>query len=124
MCSARACRAGSPTARPMASARATSSFAASRRPLTACTYPRTYRPPASGRWAPAVSASSIPSSARSSAAGIRAVDDHVPAVREDALDVLGRQPLLVRDDLHVRIERLDRALGRVHLGLAEPLSRV
>ena len=35
-------------------------------------------------------------------AGVRAVDDHVPAVAEDALDVLGREPLLVRSHVHVR----------------------
>src|SRR5206468_1422012 len=34
---------------------------------------------------------------------VRAVDDHVPAVGEDPLDVLGREPLLVGDDVDVGV---------------------
>ena len=55
---------------------------------------------------------------------VGAVDDHVPAVGEDPLDVLGVEPLLERHDVHVRVERLDRALRRCDLRLAEPLGRV
>ena len=55
---------------------------------------------------------------------VGAVDDHVPAVTEDPLDVLGGQPLLERDDLHVGVERLERPLRREHLGLAEPVGGV
>ena len=55
---------------------------------------------------------------------VGAVDDHVPAVGEDSLDVLRRQPLLVGDHGHVGIERLDRPLGGEHLGLAERVRRV
>ena len=55
---------------------------------------------------------------------VGAVDDHVPAVGEDPLDVLRVEPLLERHDLHVRVERLDRALRRCDLRLAEPLGRV
>src|SRR5919199_748021 len=43
---------------------------------------------------------------------------------EDAVDVLGRQPLLVRDHLHVGVQRLDRPLRGLHLRLAEHLRRV
>ena len=43
---------GSPTARPMSRARPRSSSAASSRPLTAWTYPRTYSPPLRGAAAP------------------------------------------------------------------------
>ena len=52
------------------------------------------------------------------------VDDHVPALAEDPVDVLGGQPLL--EDLHgdVGVERLDRALGGLGLRLAEALGRV
>src|SRR5881398_1632380 len=35
---------------------------------------------------------------------VGAVDDHVPAVGEDPLDVLRREPLDVGDDLDVRVE--------------------
>ena len=55
---------------------------------------------------------------------VGAVDDHVPALAEDPLDVLGRQPLLVGLDDDVGVERLDRALRREHLGLAERVGRV
>ena len=55
---------------------------------------------------------------------VRAVDDYVPALAEDALDVLRRQPL--REDSHrdVGVERLDRALGRLRLALADAVRRV
>ena len=55
---------------------------------------------------------------------VGAVDDHVPAVGEDPLDVLRVEPLLERHDVHVRVERLDRALRGRDLRLAEPLGRV
>ena len=55
---------------------------------------------------------------------VRPVEDHVPAVREDPLDVLGVEPLLEGDDRDVGVERLDRALRRVDLRLAEPVGRV
>jgi hypothetical protein len=41
---------------------------------------------------------------------VGAVDDHVPAVAEDAVDVLRGEPLLVGHDPDVRVERLERAL--------------
>ncbi len=55
---------------------------------------------------------------------VRAVQDHVPAVGEDPLDVLRVEPLLERHDRDVRVERLDRPLRRVDLRLAEALGRV
>src|SRR5207247_7742057 len=55
---------------------------------------------------------------------VGAVDDHVPAVGQDALDVLRAEAFLVGDDLDVRIEGLDRALGGIDLRLAERLGRV
>ena len=55
---------------------------------------------------------------------VGAVDDHVPALAEDALDVLGGEPLLVGLDVDVRVERLDRPLRRVDLRLAEAVGRV
>ena len=55
---------------------------------------------------------------------VGAVDDHVPAVGEDAVDVLGGEALLVGHDLDVGVQRLDRALRRVGLPLAERLGRV
>ena len=55
---------------------------------------------------------------------VGAVDDHVPAVAEDPLDVLGGEPLLVGHDGHVRVERLDRPLRDLDLRLAEPVGRV
>ena len=50
---------------------------------------------------------------------VRAVDDHVPALAEDAIDVLGGQALLEGLDANVRVQRLDRALRREHLRLAQ-----
>ena len=55
---------------------------------------------------------------------VGAVDDDVPAVGQDPLDVLRGQPLLERDDVHVRVQRLERPLRGEHLRLAEPLGRV
>jgi hypothetical protein len=55
---------------------------------------------------------------------VGAVDDHVPAVGEDPLDVLRREPLDVRHDLDVGIELLERALRRLRLPVAEPPGRV
>ena len=56
---------------------------------------------------------------------VGAVHDHVPAVAEDAVDVLLQgQPLLVGHDLDVGVERLERALRGGDLGLAEPVGRV
>ena len=56
---------------------------------------------------------------------VGAVDDHVPALAEDALDVLGREPLLVGLDVDVGVERLDRPLRREStFGLAERVGRV
>src|SRR6478609_8785925 len=48
-----------------------------------------------------------------------AVDDDVPAVVEDAVDVLGGEALAVGDDVDVRVERLDRTLRGVDLRRAE-----
>ena len=55
---------------------------------------------------------------------VGAVDDHVPALAEDPVDVLGGEALA--EDLHadVGVERLDRALRRFGLRLAEALGRV
>src|SRR5439155_1290935 len=50
---------------------------------------------------------------------VGAVDDHVPAVGEDSLDVLRGQLLLVGHDLDVGVELANRALGRLDLRLAE-----
>ena len=55
---------------------------------------------------------------------VGAVDDHVPAVGEDPVDVLGGEPLLERHDLHVGVERLERPLRGADLRLAEPVGRV
>ena len=55
---------------------------------------------------------------------VGAVDDHVPAVGEDPLDVLGVEALLEGHDRDVRVERLDRPPRRVDLRLAEALGRV
>ena len=55
---------------------------------------------------------------------VRTVDDHVPAVGEDPLDVLRGEPLLERHHPHVRVERLDGALRGEHLRLAEAVGRV
>ena len=55
---------------------------------------------------------------------VGAVDDHVPALAEDPVDVLGGEPLLERLDGDVGVERLDRALRGLGLRVAEPLGRV
>ena len=55
---------------------------------------------------------------------VGSVDDHVPAVGEDALDVLGAESLLVGDHLDVGIESLDRLPRGVDLRLPEALRRV
>ena len=55
---------------------------------------------------------------------VRTVHDQVPAVGEDALDVLRRESLLVGDDVDVGVERLERPLGRQHLRLSEGVRRV
>jgi hypothetical protein len=55
---------------------------------------------------------------------VGAVDDHVPALAEDPVDVLGGEPLLERLDGDVGVERLERALGRLGLRVAEALGRV
>ena len=55
---------------------------------------------------------------------VGAVDDHVPALGEDAVDVLRREPLLEGHDANVRVQRLERALRGLDLGLAEPVGRV
>jgi hypothetical protein len=55
---------------------------------------------------------------------VGAVDDHVPAVGEDPLDVLGGQPLLERLDVDVRVEGLERAFRRQHLRLADAIGRM
>src|SRR6476620_7882143 len=55
---------------------------------------------------------------------VGAVDDHVPPVGEDPLDVLGREPLDIGDDLDVRVELLERPLRRLRLPLAESPGRM
>ena len=44
--------------------------------------------------------------------------------REDAIDVLRGQALLVRHDMDVGIQSLERALRGLDLGLSEPVGRV
>ncbi len=55
---------------------------------------------------------------------VGAVDDHVPALAEDAVDVLGGQALLEREHADVRVERLERPSCRLDLRLAEPVGRM
>src|SRR5262245_41583699 len=55
---------------------------------------------------------------------VGAVDDHLPAVGKDPLDVLGAEPLAVGRDLHVGVQRLDRAPRTVDLRRAERVQRV
>ena len=55
---------------------------------------------------------------------VGAVDDRVPAVAEDPVDVLGGEPLGVGGDADVRVERLDRPLRRLGLRVAQALGRV
>ena len=55
---------------------------------------------------------------------VGAVDDEVPAFVEDPVDVLGGETLAVREDVHVGVERGDRALRRVDLRCAERVERV
>jgi hypothetical protein len=56
---------------------------------------------------------------------VGAVDDDVPPLAaEDPVDVLEGQPLTKDIDGDVGVQRLDRALGRLGVGLAEPLGRV
>ena len=52
------------------------------------------------------------------------VDDHVPAVPEDPVDVLGVETLLIRDDVDVGVDALERLLRGEHLRLAERCRRV
>ncbi len=54
---------------------------------------------------------------------VAAVDDQV-VVLEDVDDVVARQPQLIRDDLDVGIQILERLLGGVDLGLPDPLAVV
>src|SRR5919108_4826436 len=55
---------------------------------------------------------------------VGAVDDDVPAVLENALDVLRRQALLEGNDADVRVERLEGALRREDLRVAQAVGRV
>ena len=55
---------------------------------------------------------------------VAAVDDRVPALTEDAIDVLAGQPLLELHDLHVGVQIGDRVLGAVDLGHADARRRV
>src|SRR5438552_6469513 len=54
---------------------------------------------------------------------VRAVDDDV-VLGEDAIDVRAGEALLVPDDLHIGIERLERLTRRIRLRRAEALRRV
>ena len=120
--------------------RSTSSFAASRRPLTACTYPRTYRPPASGRWAPAVSASSIPSlralqrgrevlgplqrrGALDQRVGLRGPILHAPGEADDGLGRLARALEVADAEEEVRARGVDGHQRRGGQAIAEPVGR-
>src|SRR3954463_7680138 len=55
---------------------------------------------------------------------VGAVDDHVPAVAEDPLDVLRGELLLVGLHLDVWVELADRPRGRLDLRLPERGGRV
>ena len=55
---------------------------------------------------------------------VGAVDDDVPAVVEDPVDVLRGEPLAVGDDVDVGVQALDRALRGVDLRRAERVERV
>src|SRR5205807_6975355 len=50
--------------------------------------------------------------------------DHEVVPLDDAVDVRGPQALLVADDLHVRVQRLERALRGRYLRLADAVGRV
>jgi hypothetical protein len=50
---------------------------------------------------------------------VGSVDDHIPALAEDPVDVLGGQALVEDLDRHVGVQRLDGALGRLCLRVAE-----
>jgi hypothetical protein len=55
---------------------------------------------------------------------VGAIDDHVPAVGEDPLDVLRGQALLERHDAHVWVERFESSLCGEDLRLPEPVRGV
>jgi hypothetical protein len=55
---------------------------------------------------------------------VGAVDDHVPTLAEDAVDVVGGEALLEDPHVDVRVQSLERSLRRLCLRLAEPLGRV
>src|SRR5207302_3643629 len=50
--------------------------------------------------------------------------DHEVVALDDPVDVRGREALLVADDLHVRVQRLERALRGRDLRLADAIGRV
>ena len=50
---------------------------------------------------------------------VGAVDDDLPALVEDPVDVVGAQALSVRDDLDVRVQLANSPLGRLDLWLPE-----
>ena len=50
--------------------------------------------------------------------------DHEVVALDDPVDVRGREALLVADDLHVRVQRLERALRGRYLRLADAVGRV
>ena len=54
---------------------------------------------------------------------VGAVNDHV-VVGDDPVDVLRGEALLISDDPDVRIQSLERTLGRFDLRLADPIGRV
>ena len=55
---------------------------------------------------------------------VGAVDDELPAVTEDPVDVLRRQPLLVGDDVDVGIQLFERLARGIRLALAQLGRRV
>ena len=55
---------------------------------------------------------------------VGAVDDHVPALVEDPVDVVGGEPLTVGDDFHVRVQLANSPLRRLDLRLPERGRRV
>ncbi len=55
---------------------------------------------------------------------VGAVDDHLPALVEDPVDVVRTEPLTVGDDFHVRVQLANPPLGRLDLRLPERGRRV
>ena len=55
---------------------------------------------------------------------VEAVHDDVPILIEDAVDVLAREALVERDDVHIGVQVLDGAFAALHLRLADAIKAV